>query len=155
VDGGEIPAAEMKRRVADLERYRRESSGRRRGLRKAEFDYVSYHGDIVDALQKEREARKVEDKKVVNTKLIDLYVSVSGRKTEVFEVKTGIDRQSIYTAVGQLITHSGSLDASVRRFLVVPDGRIPDDLRKCIKTLGITVRRFRLEGSRNRRVVLL
>lgn len=87
------------------QRYSQEFSGLKKGSRKTKIEYLTYHGDVVEALYQERVARKSDDESVANSLLVDLYVSKGGRWTEVFEVKTSDSRQLIYTAIGQLITH--------------------------------------------------
>ncbi len=145
----------MRKRVAEWEEYRKESSGRRRGIRRTEIDYISYHGDIVDLLRAEREDRKAPHEQILNSPLIDLFVRSHSTMKEIYEVKTSLERQSLYTAVGQLITHSVSVADDVKRNLVVPVGDMPDDLERCIKSLDIKVRRFRINNDMERKVVLL
>jgi hypothetical protein len=156
VDRGELDNAAVRARVAEWKEYRTENSGRRRGSRRSEIDYVSYHGDVVHLLKVEREDRKASQEQILNSPLIDLFVKSGNTMTEIYEVKTNLDRQSLYTAVGQLITHSVSGGADVKRVLVVPEGDMPEDLRKCIELLHIKVRRFRFKGGGvERKVVLL
>ncbi len=155
VDRGELDNDATRKRVAEWDEYRKEKSGRRRGSRRTEIDYFSYHGDVVDLLKFECEDRKAPHEQVLNSPLIDLFLQSSNTMTEIYEVKTSLDRQSLYTAVGQLITHSVSVAAGVKRILVVPEGDLPDDLRKCIESLDIEVRRFRLKSGVERKVVLL
>lgn len=155
VDGGELDTPAFKKRLVEWEKYRRESSGRRRGSRKAEIDYISYHGDVVHELWRQRVARKTPDELVTRSPLIDLLVRDGQSITEVYEIKTSLDRQSLYTAVGQLMTHSVGAAPDASRTLVLPEGPIPDDLAQCIGGLGIAVRRFRLRGRSTSKVVLV
>ena len=93
---------------------------------------------------------------ILNSNLVDLYVRKGGHVTEVYEVKTGLGRQMLYTAIGQLVTHSAAGDGEIARFLVVPAGEaIPDDFDHAILALGIQVRRFRLIGSPSKREIEL
>lgn len=112
-----------KREVAmlgKLRKYLKEHSGR--GSRKAvvagEVDVQ--HGAIVDALAMELGRGGLE---VKNSRAVDLAVIV-GRGVELFEVKTSVDTQSLYTSIGQLIIHSAALGRDekfeVRRNLVLP-----------------------------------
>jgi len=154
VAAGQLDNEPMRQLVAEWEAYRRESTGRRRGRRRAEIDYVSYHGDVVDLLRNECERRRTPQQLVSNSPLIDLFVKTRGVVTEIFEVKTSLNRQSLYTAMGQLMTHSVGAIASVRRVLVVPEGVIPHDLHRCIDSFQIEVRRFKLTSGPQREVVL-
>ncbi|MES0020222.1 hypothetical protein [Mesorhizobium sp. M0036] len=150
VAAGELENEPMRRRAAEWEKYRRESAGRRRGRRRAKIDYVSYHGDVVDLLRNECELRKTAQQLVSNSPLIDLFVKTRGAITEIYEVKTSLNRQTLYTALGQLMTHTVGAAAGVKRFLVVPKGVIPKDLVRCIETLQIELRRFKLVGGSKR-----
>lgn len=154
VDRRDLDTPAFKKRLVEWEKYHREGSGRRRGRRRVEIDYISYHGDVVHELWREREARKTPAELVTRSPLIDLLVRDGKTVTEVYEIKTSLDRQSLYTAVGQLITHSIGAAPVASRILVLPEGPIPDDLGRCIKGLGIAVRRFRLKGRARRKVVL-
>ncbi|MDX8494639.1 hypothetical protein RFN29_24000 [Mesorhizobium sp. VK22B] len=155
VDKGELDSESMRRRAAEWDEYRKESAGRRRGRRRAEIDYVSYHGDVVDLLKNECERRKTSQGVVSNSPLIDLFVKTRGSITEIYEVKTSLNRQTLYTAMGQLMTHTLGAVPNVRRVLVVPEGAIPDDLSRCLDGLQIDVRRFKLTVGSERTPVLL
>jgi len=155
VAAGLLDTDAMRRKIAEWEEYRREASGRRRGRRRAEIDYVSYHGDVVDLLKLECEARRAEGEKILNSPLIDLYVRAGSAMTEIYEVKTSLSRQTIYTAIGQLLALSPDPTVSIRRTLVVPEGDLPDGLEKSLATLSIAVRRFRVGKGASPRLELL
>lgn len=155
VKHGDLGTPAFRKRLAEWEKYKRESSGRRRGRRRAEIDYISYHGDVVHALWIERESRKIDGELVTKSPLIDLLVKSGKAMTEIYEVKTSVERQSLYAAVGQLMTHSVDAAADVKRILVVPEGIVPDDLDLCFGRLGIETRRFRLTGGAKRKKVSL
>jgi hypothetical protein len=155
VAAGSLDTDAMRRKIAEWEEYQKEASGRRRGRRRGEIDYVSYHGDIVDLLKLECEGRSVEGEKVLNSPLIDLYVRAGSTMTEIYEVKTSLSRQTIYTAIGQLLTHSSNAPNSIRRTLVLPEGDMPDGIEKSLAALGIAVRRFRLGKGTSPRPELL
>ncbi|WP_174290978.1 hypothetical protein [Sphingomonas bacterium] len=87
--------------------------------------------------------------------MIDLMVKANGAMTEIYEVKTGCDRQSLYTAIGQLVTHSADANDGIIRKLVIPEGQLPAGIAPCLKKLGIEVRRYRLTPAPNRMVQLL
>lgn len=155
VKRGDLESDAARRSIAEWDEFRSESSGRRKGRRRSDFDYVSYHGDVVEALRAEREAAATHGERVLNSPLIDLMVKVNGGMTEIYEVKTGCDRQSLYTAIGQLVTHSADADAGIIRRLVIPEGQLPVGIAPCLNKLGVEVRRYRLTPAPNRRVQLL
>jgi hypothetical protein len=154
---GGLETAEFKRRVDEYERYNKEYSGKKRGVHPGgSFEYVTYHGDVVQKLYDDRVARKSNDEEVFNSRLMDLYVLKGGLLSEVFEVKTGLDRQMLYTAIGQLVTHGTNNGRRVRKILVLPDAEaIPHDFGAAIAALGIDVQRFKLVGPAHKRAVEL
>lgn len=155
VKRGDLDTPAFQKQLNEWEKYKRESSGRRRGRRRAEIDYISYHGDVVHKLWIERESCSTAGEQVTRSPLIDLLVKSDSAMTEMYEVKTSVGRQSLYTAVGQLMTHSEGSAADVKRIIVVPVGAIPDDLKRCFGRLGIEIRRFRLTGGGKRKKVSL
>ncbi|TGQ37832.1 MULTISPECIES: hypothetical protein [unclassified Mesorhizobium] len=154
VSEGELEPAELQKRVEEAESYDKEFSGTKRGRRGGTFAYETYHGEIVDMVVAERHAARKPDEKVYNTQLIDCYVRRAGKITEVYEIKTGVGRQQLYTAIGQLVTHAAVSNAA--KFLVVPtDEHMPKGFDKAIKALDITVRGFRLAGTKRKRIIEL
>jgi hypothetical protein len=151
---GELDDEEVRRQIAEWGAFNSESSGRRQGTRNAQIDYVSYHGDVVERLYEERTSRRTHGEEVLNSRLIDLYVRSKEAVTEVYEVKTSLGRQSLYAAIGQLLTHSVEAGQSVKRVLVVPDGPIAGDLLRCMAVHGINIRRFTLTRGKEPQVVL-
>lgn len=155
VKRGDLDNEDARRTIAEWDTFKSESPGRRKGRRRAEIDYVSYHGDVVEALRAEREAKVGSAGRVVNSPLVDLMVKAKQTMTEIYEVKTSGDRQSLYTGIGQLMTHSVDAPADITRTLVVPEGDLPPGLASCLAKLGISVRRFKLTSAPSRKVVLL
>lgn len=155
VAAGLLNTEAIRRQVAEWEEYRRERSGRRKGLRRTEIDYVSYHGDIVDLLKLEREQNLAAGERVLNSPLIDLYVRSGKAMTELYEVKTSLGRQSIYTGIGQLLAHSFKAAPGARKILVLPEGEFPNGLEDCVSALDITIRRFRLKAGSSLKLELL
>ena len=106
--------------LGKLRKYLKEHSGRgsRKAVAAGEVDVQ--HGAIVDALALELGRGGLE---VKNSRAVDLALVV-GRGVELFEVKTSVDTQSLYTSIGQLIIHSAALgrdeNFEVRRNLVLP-----------------------------------
>ena len=93
------------------------------------------------ALKLGRDDIATRGEKVFSTPLIDLYVRKNGRRTEVYEVKTATDRQSLYTAIGQLAVH-GSSAGVPRLLLVIPTGAITDDVHRAISSMSVEVVRY-------------
>lgn len=152
---GDLDSAEFQAQVAAFEQYRQEFSGRKRGKRSAgSIDYISYHGDVVQALYAERSIKVRNSEAIGNNGLIDLFVSDGGKLVELYEVKTSTERQALYTAIGQLITHGTG--STPKRFIVVPAGEaIPADFIAALDEHEITVRRFELTGQKVKTVTLL
>lgn len=151
---GELDDPDVRRAIAEWEKFNSEGSGRRRGQRRSEIDYISYHGDVVQRLFEERQARCANDERVLNSKLIDLFVRKAPSMTEIYEIKTSVDRQSIYTAIGQLISHSADAPSQVKRTLVLPEGSMPPDLEKSLAALSIAVRRFSISSGKSPKITL-
>ena len=153
---GQLQTRDFKRQLEEFDRYKKEFSGKKRGVHGGVYEYVTYHGEIVQKLFEDRTARLSKGEKIFNSSLIDLFVKKDRVLSEVYEVKTGLGRQMIYTAIGQLVTHAVAGTEKVAKFLVIPTGeKMPDDLIKSIEFLGIKVRRFRLVRSGRDRVVEL
>lgn len=153
---GGLETPEFKNRVEEFDRYSKEFTGKKRGTRGGTLEYVTYHGDIVQKLYDERAARLSPGEKVFNSNLIDLFVKKDGVLSEVYEVKTGIGRQVLYTAIGQVVTHATNGRGEVAKFLVIPaDESIPKDLEHAIASLGIKVRSFRLKKAGRDKIIEL
>ncbi|BCB21936.1 hypothetical protein [Bosea sp. ANAM02] len=152
---GELETDEFLAKVEAYDRYRKEFSGRKRGARAGgAIDYLSYHGDVVQALYDERFASKSKAEEISNTGLIDLCVRDRGRLTELYEVKTSTERQALYTAIGQLLTHGVG---GPKRIIVLPAGEeIAPDFQEAFEEHDIAVRRFEVTKARKvMRVTLL
>ena len=105
VKQGRHQTLEFRKRVEDFEQFRPEFSGRKPGYTGGAIDYLSYHGDVVSELHRRRSKSKSQTEVVFNTALIDLGVRDGGIVTEVYEAKTSTERQTLYTAIGQLLVH--------------------------------------------------
>lgn len=149
VRAGLIESPAFKKSVEDYERYSKEFSGRKRGKNSTRFDYRSYHGDVVDALFNEVSQRR--GVVAFNSRLIDLYVKKKKKITEVYEVKTSVGRQALYTAIGQIMTHTPANNPDIRRVLVLPfEENVPEDINAAILALDIEVRRFKISLSKKK-----
>jgi len=141
---GALNKPEFQRQVEEFEKFNPEFGGRKKGRMAGQIDYVSAHGYVVNALYKKRLAEKRPGETVFNTPMIDLAVKLGGRTIEIYEVKTSADRQSMYSAVGQLIVHSDGAEPA-RRILVLPVGHeVPSDIEDAFSRLQIELRRFAL-----------
>lgn len=144
VRSGETSTPDFKLREKQLADFYSEARGRRKGTRKADFDYVSRHGEVVDALHAWRKsAGLTKGSRLVKNVLIDLGVSASSGLTEVYEVKTSALRPDVYTAIGQLLVH-GSTE-HCKRVIVLPHaGSLASDLAQALDRNAIEVLRFKL-----------
>ena len=145
VRAGETSTADFQKKEKQLTDFYEEARGRRKGTRTAGFDYVSRHGEVVDALHAWRKAAGlVKGSRLVKNVLIDLGVAAGGGSlTEVYEVKTSALRSDVYTAIGQLLVHGQSEDC--KRIIVLPrSGSLASDLDRALKRNAIDIIRFRL-----------
>ena len=149
VANGVLKTPEFKRQVEDFDSYSKEFSGKKQGIRDRRFEYITYHGDIVQKLYDERHARLLQGEEVSNSKLIDLFVKKDGVISEVYEMKTGNDRQMLYTAIGQVLTHGNLSDSSCKRFIVLPESMsVPDDIMCAIKRMNISLIQFKIRKGK-------
>lgn len=88
------------------------------------------HGRVVAALHRELRILGFE---AYNDDGRDLYLTVGSELVVLFEVKTSISLQTIYTAVGQLAWHSSP---SCRRIGVFPR-EVPESSRGRLRELGV------------------
>lgn len=153
---GILDTREFKARLTLYKDYSREFSGRKQGKRRVEIDYVTYHGDVVEAIAADRRLTLQKNHRIVKNVRIDLGVAAGNDLLELYEVKTSCDRQSLYAALGQIVTHAAVRRPDLERFLVVPaDEKPPRDIRDAIQALGIKIRTFRRERSdRGMKIIL-
>lgn len=151
VANGRLETPEFKRQVKDFDSYKQEFSGKKRGIRDGRFEYITYHGDIVQKLYDERHKRRLPGEEVANSNLIDLFVKKDGVISEVYEVKTGNDRQMLYTAIGQVLTYGNLSDSACKRFIVLPESMsVPDDIMYAIKRINISLIKFNIRKGKIR-----
>jgi hypothetical protein len=145
VRSGMVKPAVLARKEQELQDYYSESSGRRTGSRSSEIDYVSRHGDVVDALNEWRRHVKLsKGARIVKNVLIDLGVRQASELTELYEVKTSTSRSAVYGAIGQLLVHG--VAERCKRFIVIPhrDG-LAKDLEKALQRLSINIVWYELD----------
>lgn len=148
VRAGELDSPEFQREQKELSDFYSEARGRRTGRRSSEIDYLSRHGDVIDALHEWRRSSPMpKGARIVKNVLIDMGVAVGRRLVEVFEVKTSAGRSDVYSAIGQLMVHGAA--ASCRRVMVLPDKEaVTDDLKNALERLGIELLRFKLDEEK-------
>jgi hypothetical protein len=150
VEEGETDTLEIRNAERTYKDYYDEYAGKKRRRRLAELEYVSRHGDIVRALHDWRRLSSGQQR-IVKNAYIDLGIESNGILTELYEVKTSCERQSLYTALGQMIVHDASEAGSCRRFVVLPsDDAIPVDIVGAFKRAGVGVLRFKLTARKVR-----
>ncbi len=144
VRAGGLESADWRRQQKEFDEYFREASGRRTGSRPSEIDYVSRHGEVVEALKDWRVERGLpRGRRVVKSMLLDLGVAAGKRLSEVYEVKTSAGRAHVYTALGQVLVH-GDTDGCGRT-IVLPKGEpLARDIERALGRLRIDVLRYRL-----------
>jgi hypothetical protein len=127
--------------------YTPEFWGKRRAyFRKGKTESTSDHGAIVDALKFKLESDLGYQNKCVNNKFIDLGITKNGKPLAIFEIKTSVNTQSIYTAIGQLMLHSSNTRVNPLKFAVLPS-EVDDDMIQDLKKLSIDTIRFSWVGN--------
>ena len=137
---------DFQRTMQEFDDFYREPRGRRTGYRLGGVDYLSRHGEVVDALHAWRKAQPLTRRqRIVKNVFIDLGVEDgSNNLVELYEVKTSSERSDVYAAIGQLVVH-GSEDCE--NFLLLPKGRqLPNDLTDALRRNQIELLRFRLNN---------
>lgn len=142
---GVTDTPEFKKKLMEFEDFYSEPKGRRQGKRSSEIDYLSRHGEVVDAVKKWRGSLPLPNSaRLVKNVLIDFGVLVGQDLVEVYEVKTSTARSDLYTATGQLMVHGTAKDC--RRVMVLPhDEPIADDLTNALERLNIQLMTFKMD----------
>lgn len=148
VRAGETDSREFQRKQKAFADFYSEPRGRRKGKRSGEFDYLSRHGDIVDALYDWLNSHPIpKDGRLVKNALIDLGVVVGGELVEVYEIKTTAARSDVYSAIGQLMVHGNAADC--QRVIVLPQKEpIATDLANALQRLSIQLLKFKLDKAK-------
>ena len=148
VRAGDMETPEFQRKKKELDEFYSEARGGRKGRRSAEIDYLSRHGDVVDALNSWRTSIPLpKGGRIVKNVLIDMGVAVDRDLIEVFEVKTSTARSDIYGAIGQLMVHGTTADC--RRVIVLPSKEpIATDLKAALDRLNIELVKFKLDEQK-------
>ncbi len=93
---------------------------------------ISYHGQVVEALNKELETGGFE---TANDRR-DLFIIKKNNMSVLFEIKTDLTTTSIYGSIGQLMYHSILHEPKPLKVLVVP-GRPDSHTKIILHKLGI------------------
>jgi hypothetical protein len=137
------------------ERSARAINGRRRGLgfnpesygttrgrrRKGRVRITRAHGEVVNALAEWVEVEFRGKSEKYNSQMVDLGLYGNRGVRHVFEVKTTLGTQALYTGVGQLVMHSSGR-ATIDKTLVLPVTprvRLGDDWKETLDRMGIRV----------------
>ena len=122
-----------------------EPRGRRKGKRASEIDYVSRHGDVLDALEAWRNSQSLEKgARLVKNVLLDLGVEMGQELVEVYEIKSTTARSHVYSAIGQLMVHGTA--EKCRRVIVLPDKEpMAPGLTDALRRLEIGLVKFKLD----------
>ena len=108
------------------------------------IEYLSRHGDIVDALRDWRkDQERIPEDRIVKDIFIDMgVIDAQNSLIELYEVKTSAARPDVYSAIGQLMVHG---PPNCQRYIVLPENEHPaDDLTAALEELKIALLRFRL-----------
>jgi hypothetical protein len=127
---------------AGLKYFASEFSGDKKSSAKGEVKFFVFHGLVVDSL-KDFVAANLPHSLIFNTQKIDLAIELNHKVTTIFEVKTTIDTQSIYTAVGQLLMHSVGFD-DIKKYIVLPSSAVNQELISCLVALNIHILWFEI-----------
>lgn len=148
------PSPARKKLLTTFKAYQKGFSGTKRCHRSGVVEYDSYHDDVVDEIRLLKMQGGLDRDDLVTNQLVDLAIKRKDKIVEIFEVKTGIQRQQLYTAIGQLLTHSAPTDA--RMTLVVPCiGAIPTDIDSVLTKLKISTQYFKLSNKDDKKIELI
>ena len=147
VRAGELESPEFQKKQKDFEDFYAEAHGRRRGKRSSKIDYLSRHGEVVDALYEWRRQKGLAPgQRLVKNVLIDLGCATGAALAEVFEVKTSATRSDLYTGIGQLLVH-GTQGECLRTLVLPLDEPVPPDVHSALTRLNIALLRFELSAT--------
>lgn len=131
-----------------LSDYFDEFAGKTTSKRKVRVAMEWRHGHVVKALRNVLQNRGDVRKSIE----MDLVVLKSNGEIDLYEVKTGADSQSIYSAIGQLVFHGAVLarlfpGKHIRRHLVLPLKLDKARRQAFCKQLGFEIVTFDMQAS--------
>lgn len=146
-DSMPITSLRNKRPPHILKKYTPEFWGKRKSyLKNMKVESNCDHGIVVDALRIELEQNFGFKGRCVKNGYIDLGIEKGGKPIAIFEFKTSIGTQAIYTAIGQLLLHSNNFKKKPAKIMVLPN-TIETERENDIRTLGIQVLKYRWNGQ--------
>jgi hypothetical protein len=104
------------------------------------------HGPVVHALREAVESSGLQAKK--NSRIDLAAVTLGGELRTIFEVKTAIDWNSVYGAIGQLMYYGKTGVHVPRRLAAVLPAGGPTDLDARLKAIGLDVVRYAYADGR-------
>lgn len=130
--------------------FRPGSHGKTKGKRSSQYEIDRHHDRIVNALEKALQGREISAYNTRHAEMWpDLYTRADDGTMELlFEVKTGTDTQSWYTAIGQLIVYGAAQPEPPRRVLVCPSPRQDPNFKAALETLDIALVFYREHDGR-------
>ena len=84
---------------------------------------------------------------IFNNRYIDLGVLSDGQILSIYEIKSSLDRQSIYTAIGQLVFHAAG-HQKARKILVLPDEKGIKGINGILNQLDIALLTYQIEEEK-------
>lgn len=105
------------------------------GARTEMYSIERTHGVIVNKLAEELKSRNIS---YANDQNRDLFIYNHQQITTIFEIKTDISNQNLYSGIGQLILYSVPLNGKVRLKLVIPN-KVNEMLMKKLSAIGIDI----------------
>mgnify|MGYP003620596669 FL=1 len=149
VRNNELNSADFLKKVDDFKDYYSEFYGRKIGTRSKEIDYVSWHGAVVDALSNWiTQNTLINNQRLVKNVYIDLGVEINGSLKDLYEVKTNISRNSIYTGIGQLMFHSVTIEGCTKNLVIPASEDLSQDIKLILENLNIKIIRYKIERKR-------
>lgn len=131
-----------------LKKYTPEHWGKRKAyFNKGKVESVTNHGEVVHTLKEILENEMGFNGMCVNNKYIDLGLEKKNKPIAIFEIKTSVRTQALYTAVGQLMLHAYNSKTEPKKFIVMPDD-LDKEIEKDLKVLGITTIRFQITKNK-------
>ena len=120
-----------------------EKSGTSETDRKGKKTIERTHGIVVSALAKELERLGFN---IANDRNRDLFTHNRKKITNLFEIKTNCNTQSLYSAVGQLLIYSIPIPNDVKLIMVLPN-KLRKAITKRLKELGIFILYYEWEDG--------
>jgi hypothetical protein len=140
---GNLPDAEQKHPG-----YKPGSSGKSKGKRSSDFEIDRWHHVVVNCLHDALKVAGIETFSSKHNEMApDLYSKTKSKHLRhLFEIKTGQDTSSLYTAIGQLIVYGADQPSPPQRILVVENPIDDANFERALKQQKIFVLNFTRTG---------